>query len=141
MSTPKDMAESELRDADGYPLSRGPNTRPRSRLECQRDIISPQINQSTDNSTGKNEALPWTVLLGLSCLLAGISLGVSLRQDKITDAKMGELRAEMRAEFADGVARATALAELARKEASTAKDQIDYDIVKRKATEAANNGN
>lgn len=73
-----------------------------------------------DASRGKNDALPWVVL---SCILGAMALMGVLLMPALMDAKV---RAN------------AATCELALKAASTAKDQVDYEIAKRKAQEKIN---
>lgn len=70
-----------------------------------------------DASRGKNDALPWVVL---SCILSAMALMGVLLMPSLIDAKV---RAN------------AATCDLALKAASTAKDQVDYEIAKRKAQE------
>lgn len=124
---------NETRNEQGYPCFDGPTTRPRARLECAPGSAiggSVNLDQHTDNSV--NKALPW---VAIACLLAGMSLGVSLMSQPIMDAKIERAKAELLADFSQRIARTEALSELARKEASTAKDMVDLDRAKAKARE------
>lgn len=75
---------------------------------------------SIDYSRGKNDALPWVVL---SCVLGAMALMGVLLMPGLIDAKV---RAN------------AATCDLALKTAYTAKDQLDYEIAKRKAQEKVN---
>jgi hypothetical protein len=132
---------AEQRTPLGYPVLDGPTTRPRARVECQPGgaITAPTtIDQRQDNSV--NKALPWGVIgavfggMGFAMGLAAL-LVLCIGGPAYMDARAGRMQAELRAEFAQGVARTQALAELARKEASTAVDTVDLDIQRRKARE------
>ena len=137
---------TELRTDDGYPLmTPGPSTRPRAHVRCEPGaaITAPvSLDQSQDNSTGKrvNDALPWGVIgavfggMGFAMGLAAL-LVLCIGGPAYMDARAGRMQAELRAEFAQGVARSQALAELARKEASTAVDTVDVEVQRRKARE------
>lgn len=70
-----------------------------------------------DNSRGKNDALPWVVL---SCVLGAMALMGVLLMPGLIDAK---------------VKGNAATCDLALKTAYTAKDQVDYEIAKRKVQE------
>lgn len=98
MSTPRDMAESEVRDSYGNPLVATPTTRPRATIHAP---ITGDINQNTTTDNSVNKALPW---VAIACLLAGMSLGVSLMSQPITDAKIEKAKAELRAEYAEEIA-------------------------------------
>jgi hypothetical protein len=133
---------TELRTDDGYPLmTPGPSTRPRANLRCEPGsaITAPvSLDQSQDNSSGKriNDALPWAVL---AALFGGLGFGglviMAIMMPQQMRAETRAAGAEIRAEFAQGVARAQALAELARKEASTAVDTVDNEVQRRRARE------
>ena len=135
MNAPIDMVEREHRTVDGFPKVSGPATRPRATIECQPGAGTGHITQDLRTDNSSNKALPWVVV----ALLAGAALALALdaRYDR-TEAIAAAIlvaKAEMRAELESRVARAEALAELARKEASTAKDMVDLDRAKRKAVE------
>lgn len=137
MSTPEDMRDCESRNSDGYPCWSSPSTRPRIGLTMSPGaaIGGPAtFNQPTDNSVGKriNDALNW-----FAALFGGLAFGglIILCMVKPWEAESRAARAEVRQQFAEDLARVTALAELARKEASTAKDQVDLERAQRKAKE------
>ncbi len=126
MNSPVDMIESERRNKAGYPdLSHGPMTRPRARVECAPGgaITGNTLYQGTDNST--NKALPW---IAFSWFLSGGAI-IGLIIWSIVAPSLIDSRVEAR------VAKAEALAELARKEASVAKDVVDLEVQRRKARE------
>src|SRR5690242_1898010 len=103
------MAQCQSRDVDGYPIPHGPLTRPRATLTTG---AGAQYGNQVDASVGKkiNEPLPW---VALACLIAGLSLGVSLMQGPISDAKLDKSKAELRAEFAQQIADARSEAKAA----------------------------
>jgi hypothetical protein len=118
MSTPRDMAETELRDAWGNPVS-CPATRPIAKVS---DTHAP-TNTNIDQSIGKNDKLPWVGLLGV--MSGGALVAVLLLAwfvPIIIDAKV---RA--------GSAKCEAISELARSDAAVAKDTVDQWAAKQKA--------
>lgn len=125
MNAPIDMVQCERRTADGYPEMSGPITRPRARVECAPGgaITGNTLDQRTDNSV--NKALPW---IAFSWFLSGGAI-IGLIVFAIIATSLIDSRVEGR------VAKAEALAELARKEASVAKDVVDLEVQRRKARE------
>lgn len=109
----------------------GPVTRPRANFNAPH---TGPVDQSTDNSVGKNDALPWA---WTAALFGGLGFGgvIVLCLLKPWETSDRAAQAELRAEFAQRIARTEALAELARKEASTAKDMVDLDRAKSRARE------
>jgi hypothetical protein len=101
MSTSKDMAECELRNAQGYPRPHGPTTRPRATVRSGGAPLTSHVDQSVDNSN--NKALPWAVL---AALFGGLGFGgvvvlCLLRPWETSDRAS---QAELRAEFAQRLA-------------------------------------
>ena len=108
MSTPKDMAECEMRNGEGYPFM------------CAHPGAA-ITSSSIDASHGKNEKLPW---VAFSWFLSGAALMGVVMMPMVIESKV---RA--------GSAKAEANSELALKTAYTAKDQIDVWISRQKAKE------
>lgn len=102
---------------------------------------------NVDNRRYHNDLVPWFVVLAVCVLIVGMvaaaGLAVALTdrdyRARETQLLLDKQRAELRAEYESRVARAEALAELARKEASTAKDTVDLERQKSKAREELKN--
>lgn len=120
MSMPRDMAESELRDHWGNPISY-PMTRPVANVSDTRAPTTTHIDQST----GKNDKLPWVALIGL--MSGGALVAVLLLAWFVPIMIDAKVRA--------AVAPADAKSELALKNAYTAKDTVDVFIARAKAKE------
>lgn len=82
------------------PPCSGPSTRPRATLRAP---ITGDVNQNTDNSVGKNEALPWAVL---AALFGGLGFGgvVVLCLLKPWESSDRVVKAELLAELAQEIA-------------------------------------
>lgn len=108
MSTSKDMAESQLRNEFGYVGCPSVNAAPGA-----------AVHSNVDAST--NKALPW---VALSCILAGLALGVSLMMRPIVEALNAKTKAELRQEFAQDLADVRAEARQAGDDAAIWKNRV-----------------
>lgn len=135
----QDWHDSEDRNEGGYPYTSGPVTKPRATVHPGGAITSSTLDMRTDQSV--NKALPWVAFSWFLSggAIVGLIVAVLAMQGRI-ESEGRAVKAEVAAQVEARVARAEALAELARKEASTAKDMVDLDRAKNKALEELNVG-
>ncbi len=116
------------RDANGNPEGLRETTDPRWPVNTSTINSSQPVTAKVDQSHSGNVNHHLPYLIGLAVMATAALMGVLIMLWRGPDYL--EALAEAR------VARAEALAELARKEASTAKDMVDLDRQTRKAQEA-----
>lgn len=134
MNSPVDMRDCEQRDEFGHPhlpwaqapYAHGPSTRPKATVDVAPGgaITAPvSFRQDTDNSNGKqvNPAVPWIIATGVCALSVGLALGVALMSDGQIRAEGRAIRAEVRMDFAERIAKLEARVGVAEYEASVAK--------------------
>jgi len=113
VSTRQDLLECEERDDNGYPRPRGPITRPRATIDSGG---APLNGTNVDQSVGKrvNEALPWAVM---AALFGGLAFGgliiMAIMMPQQMRAETRAAQTEIRAEFAQEIARIDAKADSA----------------------------
>lgn len=105
MSTREDMLQCECRNSAGYP--------------AVGDNFRGYMNAPVDRSV--NKSLPW---FGVAVIMAALALGLELRSDAILDSKIDRAKAEIRADFAERLAEATAEARQAGDDAAIWKNRV-----------------
>lgn len=127
MSAPDDidMLECEDRNEYGYHSVNSPTTRPSATVNAGSAPSQTKIDQQTKIDNSVNKALPW---IAFSWFLSGGAV-IGLIIWSIVAPSLIDSRIEAR------VAKAEAVAELARRDAAIAKDMMDVERAKRIARE------